>query len=252
MIPVSTPFKGLPGFHSPNCAFKSLCKFTMATGGGESKKLQLYSSWGSSCSFRVRIALNLKGLEYEYKAVNLLKDENRSPEFLKLNPLGCVPVLVDGDVVVADSLAILTYLEEKFPQHPLLPRDLQKKVINHQAANIVCSSIQPYQNLPILKMIKEKLGPEEVIPWVLQHIKKGFAALENLLKDYSGKYATGDEIFLADLCLAPQIDGAIRRFNIDMNEFPLLSRIFEAYLKLPAVQDAMPGRQPDTPIEHRS
>jgi len=101
----------------------------MASGGGNGDKnqLKLYSYWRSSCSRRVRIALNLKGLKYEERAVNLLKGEQFSPEFRKLNPLGYVPVLVDGDIVLSDSFAIILYLEEKYPQHPLLPRDLQKK-----------------------------------------------------------------------------------------------------------------------------
>uniref|UniRef100_A0A2P2INL2 glutathione transferase n=1 Tax=Rhizophora mucronata TaxID=61149 RepID=A0A2P2INL2_RHIMU len=132
----------------------------MAGGGGvgdvavhEPNKLKLYSYWRSSCAQRVRIALNLKGLPYDYVAVNLLKGEQFSPEFLKLNPLGYVPVLVDGDIVVSDSFAILMYLEEKFDHHPLLPRDLQKRAINFQAANIVSSGIQPFQNLTALVSI---------------------------------------------------------------------------------------------------
>ncbi|CAK9188656.1 unnamed protein product [Ilex paraguariensis] len=195
-----------------------------ASGGGveESKKLKLYSYWRSSCSCRVRIALNLKGLDYEYKAVNLVKGEQFSPEYLKLNPIGYVPVLVDGDIVVADSFAILMasiacssslYLEEKYPQHPLLPQDLQKRAINYQAANIVSSSIQPFQNLAVLKYIGEKVGPDERLPWVKYCIGNGFAALEKLLKGYAGKYATGDE---ADLFLAPQINVAIKMFKLDM------------------------------------
>ncbi|XP_022895614.1 glutathione S-transferase zeta class-like [Olea europaea var. sylvestris] len=108
----------------------------MASGTGEvSKKLKLYSYWRSSCACRVRIALKLKGLDYEYIAINLLKGDQKSPEFLKLNPLGYVPVLVDGEFVVADSFAILLYLEEKYPQHPLLPKDLQKRALNYQVNN---------------------------------------------------------------------------------------------------------------------
>ncbi|CAA2985621.1 glutathione S-transferase zeta class-like [Olea europaea subsp. europaea] len=173
-------------------------------------------------------------------------------EFLKFNPLGYVPVLVDGDFVVADSFAILLYLEENYPQHPLLPKDLQKRALNYQAANLVSANIQPLQNLPVLGYIHEKLGPDEEIPLAQTHIRKGFATLEKLLENYAGKYATGNEVFLADLFLAPQIDGAVRRFNVDMSEYPILSRINEAYKELPAFQDAMPGKQPDTPPEARA
>ncbi|XP_031105758.1 glutathione S-transferase 2-like [Ipomoea triloba] len=157
-------------------------------GGGESTKPQLYSYWRSSCFCRVRIALNLKGLDYEYKAVNLAKGEQFSPEFLKLNPLGYVPALVDGDIVISDSFAILMYLEEKYPQNPLLPKDPKLKAINFQA----------------------------------------------------------------DLFLVPQIHAAINIFNVDMNEYPLLSCIYEAHKDVPAIQNAMPEKQPDTPAEARA
>ncbi|XP_024960764.1 glutathione S-transferase zeta class-like [Cynara cardunculus var. scolymus] len=220
---------------------------TTSSGQEESKKLQLYSYYRSSCSFRVRIALNLKGLDYEYKAVNLLKGEQHSPEFVKVNPIGYVPALVDGDILVSDSFAIVMYLEEKYPQHPLLPRDLEKRAINYQAANIVSASIQPLQNLDVLKYIEEKVGPDAKIPWVQKHIGKGFAALEKLLQNHAGKYATGDDVFLADVFLAPQIHGSIHRFNLDMKPFPLLSRLHEAYMQLPAFQDALPENQPDFP-----
>ncbi|XP_058097507.1 glutathione S-transferase 2-like isoform X2 [Magnolia sinica] len=188
-------------------------------------KLQLYSYFRSSCAWRVRIALNLKGLDYEYKAVNLLKGEQFSPEFSKLNALNYVPVLVDEDIVIADSLAIILYLEEKYPQNPLLPKDLHKKAINFQAANIVCANIQPFQNLAVLNYIEEKINTNEKLVWAQYHIGKGFAALEKLLKDFSGKYATGDEVFLS--------------------EFPLLSKLHEAYEKLPAFCAAIPDVQPD-------
>ncbi|XP_024966179.1 glutathione S-transferase 2-like isoform X2 [Cynara cardunculus var. scolymus] len=172
-----------------------------ATGGGEEfpKKLQLYSIFMGTPSFRVRIALNIKGLDYEYKAINLFKREQHNPEFLKINPMGYVPALVDGDIVLADSLAIILYLEEKYPQHPLLPHNLEKRAINYQAANIICSSIQPLLSIPILQYVEENVGPDAKIPWILKHVGKGFAALDKLLKDHAGKYATGDEIFLIDI-----------------------------------------------------
>ncbi|EXC30770.1 Glutathione S-transferase zeta class [Morus notabilis] len=167
-------------------------------------------------SFGSLLCVQTGWLKYEYVPVNLLKGEQRSPEFLKLNPIGYVPVLVDGDMVLADSLAILLYLDEKYPQHPLLPSDLRRKAINLQAANIVSSSIQPLQNLDIMDYIKQKVGQAEIVPWVQYHVRKGFAALEELLKDQAGRYATGDEVFLADLFLAPQLHSAIKRFNLDV------------------------------------
>lgn len=220
-----------------------------SNGAEEPRKPKLYSFYRSTCSCRVRIALNLKGIDYEYKAVNCFKGEQFNPELLKLNPIGYVPVLVDGDITIADSLAILMYLDEKYPQHQLLPNDLEKRAVNYQAANIVSSSIQPLQNFGILKYIDEKVGPGESLPWMQSHIRKGFTALEKLLNKYAGKYATGDEVFLADLFLAPQIHASIKRFNLDMTEYPLLSRLNEAYKELPAFQDAMPEKQPDTPTE---
>ncbi|KAI8531932.1 hypothetical protein RHMOL_Rhmol11G0174600 [Rhododendron molle] len=220
----------------------------MASSGEQQKKLKLYSYFRSSCSHRVRIALKLKGLEYEYKAVNLLKGEHFSPEFTKLNPIGYVPVLVDEDFVVSDSFAILLYLEEKYPQHPLLPRDLQRRAINYQAASIVSSSIQPLQNLFVLKYIAEKVNPDESHVWARNHIGKGLEALEKLLHDYAGKYATGDEVYLADCFIAPQLYGAIKRFRLDMTPYPLLSKLNEAYNQLPAFVDSAPENQPDTPV----
>ncbi|XP_039118208.1 glutathione S-transferase zeta class-like [Dioscorea cayenensis subsp. rotundata] len=215
--------------------------------GAEPAKLKLYSYWRSSCSQRVRIALNLKGLDYEYETVNLLKDEQFDPEFEKLNPIKYVPSLVDGDVVVGDSLAIILYLEDKYPQHPLLPKDLKKKALNLQVANIVGSSIQPLQNLSILKFIETKFDADEKLKWVQHYIGKGFSALEKLLKDVPGKYATGDEVLLADVFLAPQIDAGVARFRIDMTEYPRLARAHAAYSELPAFQAALPERQPDYP-----
>ncbi|XP_038708310.1 glutathione S-transferase zeta class-like isoform X2 [Tripterygium wilfordii] len=190
-------------------------------------KLKLYSYWWSSCSCRVRIGLNLKGLGYDYIAVNMRNGEHYSDEFKKLNPISYVPVLVDGDIVVSDSFAILMYLEENYPQHSLLPRDPKKRAINYQAVNIVSSSIQPFQNSGNRKFIEGKISSEVQNNWVKNHIERGFTALEKLLKDYAGKYATGDEAHLT--------------------QFPLLLRLHEVYSEHPAFQDAMPEKQPDAP-----
>ncbi|XP_061357255.1 glutathione S-transferase zeta class-like [Gastrolobium bilobum] len=211
----------------------------------QDNKLKLYSYWRSSSSFRVRIALNLKGLQYEYKAVNLLKGEQSHPEFLELNPVGFVPVLVDGHAVIFDSLAIIMYLEDKYPQQPLLPSDIHKRAINFQVASIVSSTIHPLHNLSVLNYIGEKVGPDEKLPWAQSIIRRGFTALEKLLKDHTGRYATGDEVFLADLFLASQLYAAFKRFNIQMNEFPILSRLHETYYEIPAFREALPDNQPD-------
>ncbi|KGN56599.1 glutathione S-transferase zeta class isoform X2 [Cucumis sativus] len=210
-----------------------------------SSDLVLYSFWRSSCSWRVRFALNLKGLSYEYRAVNLGTREQLSPDFESLNPLKYVPVLVDGPVVVSDSYAILLYLEEKYPQKALLPTDLRLKSRHLQVASIVSSSIQPLIMLELLKTIGENFGPEEPLPWAQSNLEKGFNALEKLVKDFSGQYALGDEVHMADVFLAPQISSAIENFGIDMYKFPTLARIYESYKTIPEFQASSPERQPD-------
>ncbi|XVF54322.1 hypothetical protein PTKIN_Ptkin05aG0171900 [Pterospermum kingtungense] len=229
----------------------------------QEKKLKLYSFWRSSCSCRIRIALNLKGLEYQYIPVNLLKGEQFSPEFQKLNPVGFVPVLVDGDMLISDSFAICMYLEEKYPQHPLLPSDLQTRALTQlpgskyrllqhktssESSSIGSSLIEVASFMySFQKYIEAKVSPDEKIPWAKFHIEKGFEAIEKLLKDHAGRYATGDEVFMADLFLAPQLHAGIKKFNVDMAKFPLLSRLYEAYNELPQFQNAMPEKQPDAP-----
>nr|GLL40685.1 glutathione S-transferase zeta class-like [Ipomoea trifida] len=214
-----------------------------------SSKLVLYSYWQSSCSWRVRFALSLKGLSYEYRAVNLSKGEQFDPEFEKLNPLRYVPVLVDGgDVVIADSYAILLYLEEKYPKHPLLPLDPQLRAINLQAASIVCSSIQPLHMLSLLKHVDERFGPNEGQAWAKLNIEKGFCALEKLLIRYAGRHATGNQVYLADVFLGPQIAIAAERFHIDMSKFPTLHAIYNSCKELPEFQASSPQKQPDAAL----
>ncbi|CAL1356922.1 unnamed protein product [Linum trigynum] len=216
-----------------------------AAGTWPLSNLVLYSFWQSSCSWRVRFALKLKGLPYEYRAVDLVKGEQFSPEFQRLNPLGYVPVLVDGGVVVSDSFAILMYLEDKYPQNTLLPEDPQLRALNLQAAGVVTSSIQPLHMQSLLKYIEDKFGPEERLLWAKTHIEKGLLALEKLLKGFAGQYATGNSLYLADVFLAPQIAVAVSRFKIDITQYPTLSRIHESYKSVPAFLASIPEAQAD-------
>ncbi|ESQ33075.1 hypothetical protein EUTSA_v10004880mg [Eutrema salsugineum] len=161
--------------------------------------------------------------------------------------MGTVPALVDGEIVISDSFAIILYLDEKYPEPPLLPRDLHKRAVNYQAASIVFSGIQPHQNLAVIRYIEEKINAEAKTAWVKDAITKGFTALEKLLVSSAGKYATGDEVYLADLFLAPQIHGAVNRFQINMEPYPTLAKCYESYNELPVFQNAVPEKQPDAP-----
>ncbi|KAL9245291.1 hypothetical protein vseg_018960 [Gypsophila vaccaria] len=211
----------------------------------QNSSLVLYSHWFSSCSWRVRFALNLKGLKYECRAVDLVNGEQFTPEFEQINPLHFVPALVDDGVVVADSLAILMYLEDKYPQMRLLPADPRRKAISLQAASIVSSSMQSLHMKSVHMFMEEKLGQEESLSWIQQIINKGFSALETLLKDFAGKYSMGDEVSMADVFLAPQISIAMSRFHIDMSKYPTLNKVYESCLNLPEYQASLPENQPD-------
>ncbi|KAH7437398.1 hypothetical protein KP509_05G069400 [Ceratopteris richardii] len=214
----------------------------MATSNKEIVKL--YSFCHSSCSFRVRIALAYKGISYEYIAINLSQGEQFSDDFKKINAFSTVPVLVDNGFIVSDSLAILEYLEEKYPEPSLFPADSKKRALVRQVVNNIVSSIQPLQNLNVLKKIEALAGSDERLKWAQYFIENGFIALEALLTTEAGKCCFGDKFSMADAVLIPQVYNA-RRFKVDMEKFPLLKRIAGFIEELPFVQAAKPEKQPD-------
>jgi maleylpyruvate isomerase len=212
--------------------------------------LKLYSYFRSSAAYRVRIALNLKGLDYEYAPVHLLRDggQQLKPEYRALNPDGIVPTLVDGDEVLNQSLAIIEYLEETHPEPPLLPRAPTDRAFVRAIALQVACEIHPLDNLRVLKYLKHQVKtPEDVKDaWYAHWVEMGFTSLEKRLAGDPrvGALCFGDTPTVADLCLVPQVFNA-RRFKIDMSRFPTLERIADHADQIDAFQRAAPAQQPD-------
>ncbi|KAI9294349.1 glutathione transferase zeta 1 [Neoconidiobolus thromboides FSU 785] len=203
----------------------------------------LYSYFRSSCSARVRIALILKGIEYDYVPIHLVEGKQKSQEYLDINLQGKLPCLKIGDKVISQSLAILEYLEEVYPENPLLPKDpFERSKVRSLALSIV-ADIQPIQNLSVLKKIGD--GNKE---WANYFITEGFKILEQELKSVHGKYGYGDAITLLDLCIYPQVYNALR-FEVDMNEFPIINQIYKNLEQVEAFQKGDWKAQPDTPKE---
>ncbi|XP_006864831.1 PREDICTED: maleylacetoacetate isomerase isoform X1 [Chrysochloris asiatica] len=215
----------------------------------ESRKPVLYSYFRSSCSWRVRIALALKGIDYETKPINLVKDGGQqfSEEFRALNPMKQVPALKIDGITIGQSLAIIEYLEETRPSPRLLPQDPKKRASVRMISDLIAGGIQPLQNLSILKQV----GQENQLTWAQKAISSGFTALETILQSTAGKYCVGDEVSMADLCLAPQVANA-ERFKVDLTPYPTISRINKTLLALEAFHVTHPCRQPDTPPELRA
>lgn len=217
-----------------------------------SESLQLYSYWRSSAAYRVRIGLNLKGLDYDIIPVHLVRDggEQHSIEYRGINPQELVPVLRHGNRRMSQSLAILEYLDEVFPQPALLPSTARERVRVRSLAQLVACDIHPLNNLRVLQYFEGEwnVPQPERDEWVRHWMAEGFSAVETLLADHpsTGNYCEGNQPGYADCCLIPQIYNA-RRFAVDMAEFPTLQRIEAACLALPAFDAARPERQPDAP-----
>lgn len=216
------------------------------------KPITLYNYFRSSTSYRVRIALELKKIPYEYKSVHLLKNEQRSEEYLKINPLGGVPSLVQDGKVISESLAILEYLEQVYPDCSLLPKDpyLQAKV--RQFCETINAFTHPMSNLKTLKYLETHEGytQEDKEEWIQHWTDQGLETLETLAKQFSGTYCFGEQVTFADLLLVPQLFSAAR-FKVDLKPYPTLVKINDNCLQLEAFKKAHPFRQVDTPEEFR-
>ncbi|MEK0082775.1 maleylacetoacetate isomerase [Benzoatithermus flavus] len=208
--------------------------------------MRLYDYWRSSAAYRVRIALNLKGISYEQVPVNLRSGGQRTLDYTSKNPQGLVPTLEDGGAHLTQSLAIIEYLDETHPEPPLLPKEPLARAQVRAMAQLVACEIHPLNNLRVLQRLEHRLGLDEreISSWYRHWINEGFAALEARLKTTAGRYAFGDSVTLVDLCLVPQLYNA-RRYRCDLVPFPTICRVEEACQALPAFDAARPERQPD-------
>jgi maleylpyruvate isomerase len=210
----------------------------------------LHGYYRSSCSWRVRIALHWKGLDWEAIPVHLVQDggQQHGSDHRALNPMRQVPVLVDGEAVLGQSVAILEYLEEVYPDPPLLSGDAVERAYTRQMVEVINSGIQPIQNLSVMQHLGKTYGLErpQTLAWSAHWIARGFDALETLAFQRSGRYCCGNQVSFADVCLVPQVYNA-RRFDVDMSAYPTLLRIEEELSQIPSFSETSPERQPDAP-----
>ena len=210
-------------------------------------KLVLHNYWRSSASHRVRIALHLKQLPFEYVVINILKREQFADAYREKNPMSQVPTLQiteeDGSVhTLTQSLPIIEFLDERFPAIPLMSKDPYKRACTRALAETINSGIQPLQNLTVTNAVKN-LGADVTV-WTKGFIETGLAAFAKAAAETAGAFCVGDEVSIADCCLIPQLASA-RRFGADVARHEQLLRIEERCLALPGFKNAAPDQQPD-------
>jgi maleylpyruvate isomerase len=207
----------------------------------------LHDYFRSSAAFRVRIALNLKGLEAERRFVHLRKGEQRAPGYLALNPQGLIPMLTVGDERFTQSLAIIEYLDETHPEPPLLPASSADRAFVRSVALTIACDIHPLNNLRVLLHLRDAFAASQPArdDWYRHWIREGFGALEpQLASRATGRHCLGDAPTLADICLVPQVFNA-QRLDIPLDPWPRIAAIHGACLALPAFANAVPDKQPD-------
>jgi len=213
--------------------------------------VKLYSYWRSSSSYRVRIALHLKRIPFEYEAIHLLKDggAQNAPDYREKNPGRTVPMLewTDGGELcrLSQSMAIIEYLDELHPEPPLLPRDPLGRARARMLAEIPNSVIQPLQNLVVIRKVKAELHGDGQA-WARSWNERGLEALEATARPFAGRYCIGDSLTIADVFLVPQLYSA-RRLGVEVSRYPTLARVDAACAEHEAFQKAHPDRQPDSP-----
>jgi maleylacetoacetate isomerase len=212
--------------------------------------MKLYGYYRSSASYRIRIALNYKGIDWEYVSVRLDKGEQREAKYLAMNPMGLVPLLDTGDARIAESAAIAEHLEFLHPQPAMLPDDPLLRAQVREMQHVIGSGVQPITNLRILQHLRTEFGldDEGVDRWCQKWIARGFTAIEKFAESRSanGHFAFGDSLTYADAWLLPQYYNA-NRFGLDTGPFPIINSIVEHCSTIEAVAAAHPSRQPDAP-----
>lgn len=212
-------------------------------------RLVLHNYWRSSASYRARIGLGVKRLAYEYAVISVICGDQHTPAYRAVNPMQQVPtleVITDhGErIAITQSLAILAFIDEHWPDPPLLPHDIYRRAHTRALAELINAGIQPLHNTGVLDQVKAFGGDADA--WAHRFISKGLAAFDALCAETAGAFCVGDAVTLADVCLVPQLFGA-RRYDIDLSRWPRLLDIEARCLEIPAFLDAAPDRQPDSP-----
>ncbi len=211
--------------------------------------MKLYSYWRSTTSYRVRAALNLKGLSYETLPVDLVAGEQRDPDYKTLNPGAGVPTLIlDDGTVLTQSMAILDYIDATWPEPRLIPQDALQRARVMAAAHAVALDIHPVNNLRLIGQLKSRFAatPEQAQEWMCYWMAEGFTAVETQVRDDTA-FAFGEQPDVADLCIVAQVYNA-RRWGVDLTPFPRIARIEKNALKVPAITAAHPDQQPDAQV----